>query len=78
MCNQPLNFARLTVRLPRRLLALARKLKEDVAFRVLGADNFPSHRTIGEFRRHHLEDFKRLFVRVVRLAGLVGAVRFAV
>ena len=30
---------------------IARKLEEDVAFRVLAADNFPSHRTICEFRR---------------------------
>ena len=31
--------------------ALARKLEEDVAFRVLGAGHFPSHRTLCEFRR---------------------------
>ena len=55
---------------------IARKLEEDVAFRVLAAGNFPSHRTICEFRRRHLDDFKRLFVEVVRLAGAVGAVRF--
>ena len=55
---------------------LARKLEEDVAFRVLAAGNFPSHRTICEFRRRHLADFKRLFVEVVRLAGVLGAVRF--
>ena len=36
---------------------LARKLEEDVAFRVLAAGNFPSHRTICEFRRRHLGDF---------------------
>ena len=61
---------------------LAKKLEEDVAFRVLGAGNFPSHRTICEFRRRHLADFKRLFVEVVRLAGelgfLTGVKRFAV
>ena len=39
---------------------LARKLQEDVAFRVLAAENFPSHRTLCEFRRRHLGDFKRL------------------
>ena len=54
---------------------LARKLEEDVASRVLAAGNFPSHRTICEFRRRHLDDFERLFVEVVRLAGLAGAVR---
>ena len=55
---------------------LARKLEEDVAFRVLGAGNFPSHRTICEFRRRHLEDFKRLFVDVVRLAAETGVANF--
>ena len=43
-----------------------RKLEEDVAFRVLGAGNFPSHRTLCEFRCRHLED--GLFVEVVRVA----------
>ena len=47
---------------------IARKLEEDVAFRVLAADNFPSHRTICEFRRRHLGDFRKLFVEVVGLA----------
>ena len=47
---------------------IARKLEEDVAFRVLGAGNFPQHRTLCEFRRRHLSDFKELFVAVVRLA----------
>ena len=51
---------------------IARKLEEDVAFRVLAAGNFPNHRTICEFRRRHLEDFKQLFVEVVRLAGELG------
>ena len=55
---------------------LARKLEEDVAFRVLGAGNFPSHRTLCEFRRRHLEDFKALFVEVVRLAGEMGLAQF--
>ena len=55
---------------------LAKKLEEDVAFRVLGAGNFPSHRTVCEFRRRHLTDFKRLFVEVVRLAGEMGLARF--
>ncbi len=55
---------------------LARKLEEDVAFRVLGAGNFPSHRTLCEFRRRHLEDFKRLFVEVVRVAREMGVANF--
>ena len=56
--------------------AIARKLEEDVAFRVLAAGNFPQHRTICEFRRRHLGDFERMFVEVVRLAREMGVVRF--
>ena len=41
-----------------------------MAFRVLAAGNFPSHRT--KFRRRHLADFKALFVEVVRLARETG------
>ena len=55
---------------------MARRLEEDVAFRVLAAGNFPSHRTICEFRRRHLADFKRLFVEVVRLAAETGVAHF--
>ena len=56
--------------------AIARKLEEDVAFRVLAAGNFPQHRTICEFRRRHLEDFEAMFVEVVRVAREMGVVRF--
>ena len=56
--------------------AMARKREEDVAFRVLGAGNFPSHRTLCELRRRHLEDFKGLFVGVVRVAREMGLARF--
>ena len=55
---------------------IARKLEEDVAFRVLAADNFPNHRTICEFCHRHLEDFKRLFVEVVGLARELGLAHF--
>ena len=54
---------------------VARKLEEDVAFRVLAAGNFPQHRTLCEFRRRHLEDFQSLFVEVVRLAQELGLAR---
>ena len=37
--------------------AVARKLEEDVAFRMLAAGNFPQHRTVCEFRRRHLAEF---------------------
>ena len=55
---------------------IARKLEEDMAFRVLGAGNFPSHRTLCEFRRRHLEDFKGMFVKVVRVAREMGRASF--
>ena len=54
---------------------VARRLEEDVAFRVLAAGNFPQHRTLCEFRRRHLEDFQALFVEVVRLAQELGLAR---
>ncbi len=53
---------------------IACKLEEDVAFRVLAAGNFPKHRTICEFRRRHLTDFKALFVAVVKIARTAGLV----
>ena len=55
---------------------IAKKLEEDVAFRMLAAGNFPAHRTLCEFRRRHLEDFRKLFVEVVRLARELGLVKF--
>jgi len=54
---------------------IARKLHEDVAFRVLAADNFPAHRTIRDFRALHLMEFTELFVQVVRLAREMGLVK---
>ena len=54
---------------------IAKKLEEDVAFRMLAAGNFPQHRTICEFRRRYLQDFKKLLVEVVRLAREMGMVR---
>jgi transposase len=47
---------------------IAKKLEEDVAFRILAADNFPQHRTICDFRKRHLSDFKAVFVQVIQIA----------
>ena len=47
---------------------IARRLEEDIAFRVLGAGNFPDHRTINQFRQQHLAEFERIFLDVVLLA----------
>ena len=54
---------------------IARKLEEDVAFRMLAAGNFPKHRTICEFRRRHLKDFRKLFLEVVEVSRAMGLVR---
>jgi transposase len=54
---------------------LARKLHEDVAFRVLAAGNFPAHRTLSDFRALHLKEFSALFVQVVKLARECGLVK---
>jgi transposase len=54
---------------------IAAKLHEDVAFRVLGADNFPAHRTISDFRQRHLVEFRDVFVQVVQLAREIGLVK---
>ena len=54
---------------------LARKLHEDVAFRVLSAGNFPAHRTLSDFRAFHLKELGDLFVQVVRLAREMGLVK---
>ena len=54
---------------------IALKLEEDVAFRVLGAENYPAHRTISEFRLQNLKEFESLFMQVVRIAREVGLVK---
>ena len=54
---------------------IARKLHEDVAFRVLAAGNFPAHRTIRDFRAFHLKELSELFVQVVRLAREMSLVK---
>ena len=51
---------------------IAKKLFEDVAYRVLAAENFPAHRTIRDFRALHLAEFTELFVQLVRLAREMG------
>lgn len=54
---------------------LAKKLYEDVAFRFLAGENFPTHRTIAEFRQRHLAAFRKLFVQVVLIAKELGLVK---
>lgn len=54
---------------------IARKTYEDVAFRMLGADQHPDFRTISDFRERHLQALVPLFQQVVRLAGRLGLVK---
>ena len=54
---------------------LAAKLHEDVALRVLAAENYPAHRTLCDFRALHLQELSALFVQVVRLARECGLVK---
>ena len=57
---------------PRRI---ARKLHEDVAFRMLAARNFPAHRTVRDVRAFHAKELSDLFVQVVRLAREMSLVK---
>ncbi len=54
---------------------IERRLHEDLAFRMLGAGNFPKHRTVRDFRALHLQELGDLFVQVVKLAGEMGLVK---
>jgi transposase len=54
---------------------IAQKLEDDVAYRVLAVGSFPAHRTIAEFRQHHLAAFEALFVQVVAIAREAGVVQ---
>ena len=54
--------------------AIAAKTYEDVAFRVLTADQHPDFRTISDFRERHLPALLPLFQETVRLAGRLGLV----
>ena len=53
---------------------IARKLEEDVAYRLLAAGNFPAHRTVADFRQQHLAAFHAVFVQVVQIAREAGVV----
>ena len=55
---------------------IERRLVEDVAYRVLAANQAPDHATLARFRRRHQDAIASLFVQVLRLcvdAGLVDA-----
>ena len=52
---------------------IQRRLSEDIAFRLLAADNQPDFRTIADFRQRHLAALEGLFVQVLHLAREAGA-----
>ena len=54
---------------------IARRLHEDVALRVLAANNTPDFRTISEFRKEHLTALSGLFVQVLALCQGAGLVK---
>ncbi len=54
---------------------LQQRLHEDVAFRVLAADNHPDFRTLSEFRQLHLATLQGLFEQVLRMALELGALK---
>jgi transposase len=54
---------------------LAQRCQEDVAFRVLTANNTPDFRTISDFRKRHLGALEALFVQVLRCCQRAGLVQ---
>jgi transposase len=54
---------------------VAKRLKEDVAFRVLSAGNEPDFRTISDFRKIHLQTLEGLFEQVLKIALEAGAMK---
>ncbi len=54
---------------------MEKHLHEDIAFRVLAANNTPDFRTISDFRKNHLEALAGLFVQVLKLCQRAGLVK---
>ena len=54
---------------------IAKRLKEDIGFRVLAANNTPDFRTISDFRKDHLGALAALFVQVLKLCQRAGLVK---
>ena len=52
---------------------IERRLLEDIAFRVMAADNQPNFRTISEFRKIHLQTLEGMFEQVLKIALEAGA-----
>ena len=54
---------------------IARRLHEDIAFRVLAANNTPDFRTVSDFRKDHLEALADLCLQVLALCQRAGLVK---
>ena len=54
---------------------IAQRLHEDIAFRVLAANNTPDFRTISDFRKDDLDALSGLFVQVLALCRQAGLVK---
>ena len=54
---------------------VAQRLHEDIAFRVLAANNTPDFRTISDFRKDHLPALADLFEQVLELCTKAGLVK---
>ena len=54
---------------------IAQRLHEDIAFRVLAANNTPDFRTISDFRQDHLGALSGLFLQVLAFCQRAGLVK---
>ena len=54
---------------------IAQRLHEDIAFRVLAANNTPDFRTISDFRKDNLAALSGLFLQVLALCQQAGLVK---
>ncbi|MCJ7499990.1 IS1182 family transposase [bacterium] len=54
---------------------IEKRLCEDIAFRVLAANNTPDFRTISDFRKDHLKALAGLFLQVLKLCRKAGLVK---
>ena len=54
---------------------MAQRLREDIAFRVLVANNTPDFRTVSDFRKDHLEALADLFLQMLELCQQAGLVK---
>jgi transposase len=55
---------------------IERHCREDVAFRVIAANQVPDHATIARFRARHEQALGELFVQVLGCAPAPGSCRW--